>query len=96
MRIPEARRRINEPTVTVRVLAHHAASPADGCVFVMNNYSDNGFLNVRTGEDVSIGEFANLVADVVAFRGRLVFDTSRPDGAPRKLLDVSKLAELGW
>jgi GDP-L-fucose synthase len=69
---------------------------ADACVFVMKFYSDDGFLNVGTGEDVTIAEFARMVAEVVDFRGTLTFDTSRLDGAPQKLLDVSKLAALGW
>jgi GDP-L-fucose synthase len=69
---------------------------ADACVFVMKNYSADEFLNVGTGEDITIAEFAKLVADVVGYRGQLVFDTSRPDGAPQKLLDVSKLTRLGW
>ncbi len=69
---------------------------ADACIFVMKHYSGSEFLNVGTGQDITISEFAQLVADVIGYRGRLVFDTSRPDGAPRKLLDVSKLAQLGW
>jgi GDP-L-fucose synthase len=69
---------------------------ADACIFVMKHYSADGFLNIGTGEDITIAEFAQLVADVVGYRGRLVFDTSRPDGAPQKLLDVSKLTQLGW
>jgi len=69
---------------------------ADACIFVMQHYSDAGFLNVGTGRDVSIAEFARTVAEVVGYRGELVFDTSRPDGPPRKLLDVSRLTALGW
>ena len=69
---------------------------ADASVFVMKHYSDDGFINVGTGEDISISEFARLVAEVVGYRGQLVWDHSRPDGAPRKLLDISKLATLGW
>ena len=69
---------------------------ADACVFLLRNYSDAGFLNVGTGRDLTIAEFARAVADVVAFRGEFTFDTSRPDGTPQKLLDVSKLAALGW
>ncbi|MBV8753431.1 MAG: GDP-L-fucose synthase [Hyphomicrobiales bacterium] len=69
---------------------------ADACVFVMKYYSGDGFLNVGTGEDITIAEFARLVADVVGYSGKIVFDTSRPDGTPRKLLDVAKLAALGW
>jgi GDP-L-fucose synthase len=69
---------------------------ADACVFVMKHYSGDGFLNVGTGEDIAIAEFARLVAEVVGYAGKIVFDTSRPDGTPRKLLDVSKLTALGW
>ena len=69
---------------------------ADACVFVLKNYSDDRFLNVGTGHDLTIADFAKLVADVVGYAGSIVFDTSRPDGAPQKLLDVSRLAQLGW
>jgi GDP-L-fucose synthase len=69
---------------------------ADACVFLMKTYSGEQALNIGTGSDVSIGEFAGVVADVVGYRGNIVFDTSRPDGAPRKLLDVTRLTQLGW
>jgi GDP-L-fucose synthase len=69
---------------------------ADACVFVMKHYSEDKFINVGTGIDVSIREFAEAVADVVGYTGRMTFDTARPDGAPRKLLDVSRLTALGW
>jgi GDP-L-fucose synthase len=69
---------------------------ADACVFLMQNYSSDHALNIGTGADISIAEFARLVADVVGFRGDIVFDTARPDGPPQKLLDVSRLAALGW
>jgi GDP-L-fucose synthase len=69
---------------------------ADACVFLMKNYSGEQALNVGTGADVSIGEFARLIAEVIGYRGNIAFDTSRPDGAPQKLLDVSKLTKLGW
>jgi GDP-L-fucose synthase len=69
---------------------------ADACVFVLKHYSQEDILNIGTGEDLSIAEFAQLVAKTVGYSGKLVFDRSKPDGAPRKLLDVSKLAELGW
>ena len=62
----------------------------------MKTYSDLQFLNVGTGEDITIAEFARLIAEVVGFRGKIEFDTSRPDGAPRKLLDVSAINALGW
>jgi GDP-L-fucose synthase len=69
---------------------------ADACVFVLKHYTGTKFLNVGAGRDISIGEFAQLVADVVGYRGRFVFDTSRPDSTPQKLLDVSELTRLGW
>jgi GDP-L-fucose synthase len=69
---------------------------ADACVFALKQYSGDRFLNVGTGRDVTIAEFARLVADVVGYDGEIVFDTSRPDGTPQKLLDVNLLTKLGW
>ena len=69
---------------------------ADACVFALKNYSDDRFLNVGTGRDVTIADFSKLVADVVGYAGRLEFDSSRPDGTPQKLLDVSRMSALGW
>ena len=69
---------------------------ADACVHVMKTYSSAELINIGTGEDITIAEFARVVADVVGYRGEISFDTSRPDGTPRKLLDVSRLAGLGW
>ena len=69
---------------------------ADACIFVLKHYSDERFLNVGTGEDVTIAEFARFVAEAVDYEGSFVFDTSRPDGTPRKLLDVSRLRARGW
>jgi GDP-L-fucose synthase len=69
---------------------------ADACVFVLEHYSDEQHRNVGSGQEVSIGQFAELVAEIVGYQGKLVFDTSRPDGVPRKLLDSSRLAALGW
>jgi len=66
------------------------------CAFVLKYYTGSKFHNVGTGQDITIAEFAKLVADVVGYRGRFVFDTSRPDGAPQKLLNVSELTRLGW
>ena len=63
---------------------------ADACVFVMKYYSDACFINIGVGEDVPIAHFAQLVSDTVGYKGKIVFDTSRPDGPPQKLLDVSK------
>ena len=92
----------NAPTVTVwgtgkpRREFLSADDLADACVFVMQHYSAPGFLNVGTGKDVTISEFAKTVSDVVGYKGKIVFDTSRPDGPPQKLLDVSKIKQLGW
>lgn len=69
---------------------------ADACAFVLEHYSDDQFLNVGTQKEISIAEFAKTVMAVVGYQGELVFDTTKPDGAPRKLLDVSALDQLGW
>lgn len=69
---------------------------ADACVFLMENYDGDETVNIGTGEDVTIRELAKIVKEVVGFDGELKFDTSKPDGTPRKLLDVSKLNKLGW
>jgi GDP-L-fucose synthase len=69
---------------------------ADACVFLMQNYSSDQAINIGTGTDIRIADFARLVAEVVGFSGKIVFDSSRPDGAPQKLLDVSRLTTLGW
>ncbi len=69
---------------------------ADACVYLLNNYSGNETVNIGTGKEVSILELAEIIKRVVGFEGELVFDTSKPDGTPRKLLDVSKLSSLGW
>jgi GDP-L-fucose synthase len=69
---------------------------ADACVFMLKHYSDMDFVNVGTGVDVTIADFAGLIAQVVGFGGELFFDASRPGGTPQKLLDVSRLNALGW
>jgi GDP-L-fucose synthase len=74
----------------------HVDDAAAACLFVMKEYDGSLPLNVGTGEDLSIRELAELVADVVGYKGTLRFDASKPDGMPRKLLDVSRLTELGW
>jgi GDP-L-fucose synthase len=74
----------------------HADDLADAAVFVLREYTGEQHLNVGTGEDITIRELAELVADVVGWSGELLFDTSKPDGTPRKLLDVSRLSALGW
>jgi GDP-L-fucose synthase len=69
---------------------------ADACIFLMNNYSDSEFVNIGVGEDIAIKELAEKIKEVVGFQGELNFDTSKPDGTPRKLVDVTKLNSLGW
>jgi len=69
---------------------------ADACVHLMKNYSSEELVNIGTGEDITIAEFARVVAATVGYSGEISFDTSRPDGTPRKLLDVGRLAKLGW
>ncbi|MDA0653305.1 MAG: GDP-L-fucose synthase [Proteobacteria bacterium] len=69
---------------------------ADAIVFLMKHYSAEGHVNMGSGQEVSIGELAGLIAEIVEFKGDFDFDTSRPDGAPRKLLDVSLITDLGW
>jgi GDP-L-fucose synthase len=74
----------------------HVDDLADACLFLMQNYEGSEIVNVGTGEDVTIRELAELIRDVVGYEGRLVFDTRKPDGTPRKLLDVSRMNGLGW
>ncbi|WP_354098647.1 GDP-L-fucose synthase [Bradyrhizobium sp. S3.2.12] len=69
---------------------------ADACVHLMKTYSGAELINIGTGEDIAIAEFARVVAEIIGYRGEISFDTARPDGTPRKLLDVSRLAKLGW
>jgi GDP-L-fucose synthase len=69
---------------------------ADACIHLMKTYSDQELVNIGTGEDITIAEFARVVAATVGYSGGISFDTSKPDGTPRKLLDVSRLAGLGW
>jgi GDP-L-fucose synthase len=69
---------------------------ANACFFLMHNYDEPGFINIGTGHDITINELALLIQKVVGFEGKLVFDTSQPDGTPRKLMDVSKLNSKGW
>ena len=69
---------------------------ADACVFLMENYDGTEIVNIGVGEDISISEVAALINEVVGYRGEVVYDNSKPDGTPRKLLDVSRLNSLGW
>ena len=69
---------------------------ADACLFVMKNYSGEAFLNVGTGQDMSILELAQTIARIIGWQGTFTFDPSKPDGTPRKVMDVSRLRDLGW
>jgi GDP-L-fucose synthase len=74
----------------------HVDDLSDACVYLMNHYDESDFINIGTGKDSSIRELAEIVAKVVGFEEKLRFDTSKPDGTPQKLLDVSRLKSLGW
>ena len=74
----------------------HVDDLAKACLFLMENYSDKQIVNIGTGEDLSIKELAELVKEIVGFEGDLIFNTEKPDGTPRKLMDVSKIHALGW
>lgn len=69
---------------------------ADACLFLMNNYDSTDTINIGTGQDITIKELAELIAELTNFKGTIVWDTSKPNGTPRKVLDVSKINNLGW
>jgi GDP-L-fucose synthase len=69
---------------------------ADACYFLMQNYNERDFVNIGTGEDISIKDLALLVKELSGYKGELRFDASKPDGTPRKLMDVSRLKNMGW
>lgn len=74
----------------------HVDDLADACLFLMNRYSQKGFVNVGTGKDLTISGLAQLIKKIVGYQGDLKFNSEKPDGTPRKLMDVSKLKEMGW
>lgn len=74
----------------------HATDMADACVFLMEKYNEKGFVNIGTGKEISIYELALLIKKITGYEGEIIFDTTKPDGTPRKLMDVSKLTNLGW
>ncbi len=74
----------------------HVDDLADACLFLMHNYNSSEIINIGTGKDLSIAELAYLIKDIIEYDGNIIFDTSKPDGTPRKLLDVSKLFNMGW
>jgi GDP-L-fucose synthase len=74
----------------------HATDMADACVYLMQNYSQKGLVNIGSGLEISINDLAQLVKKIVGFEGEIIFDSTKPDGTPRKLMNVSKLSNLGW
>ena len=74
----------------------HTDDLALACLYLMENYNESGLVNIGLGEDISIIDLARLVKKIVGFEGEILTDTTKPDGTPRKLMDVSKLADLGW
>ena len=92
----------NEPSVTIwgtgtpRREFLHVDDLADACYFLLQNYNEQGLVNIGCGTDVSIKELAELIVAEVGFEGQLVFDTTKPDGTPRKLMDTTKINNLGW
>jgi GDP-L-fucose synthase len=92
----------NDPSVTVwgtgkpRREFLHVDDLADACIFLMQQYDRKEFLNIGTGKDIPIAELAELIKQIVDYKGKIVYDHSKPDGTPRKLLDVTRLHSLGW
>jgi GDP-L-fucose synthase len=92
----------NEPTVTIwgtgtpRREFLHVDDLADACYFLLHNYNEQGLVNIGCGTDVSIKELAELIAEEVGYKGNLIFDITKPDGTPRKLMDISKIKGFGW
>jgi GDP-L-fucose synthase len=92
----------NQPSVTMWGTGKpkreflHADDLADACYYLMQHYDEEGLVNIGTGEDLEIRELAMMIKDIVGFDGDIILDTTKPDGTPRKLLDVSKLHTLGW
>lgn len=92
----------NEPSVTIWGTGKpkreflHADDLANACIYLMHHYNEEGLVNIGTGEDIEIGELASMVKEIVGFTGTINNDLSKPDGTPRKLMDVSKLHNFGW
>jgi len=95
-------KRNNEPTVTIWGTGTpkreflHVDDLAEACYFLLQNYNEQGLVNIGCGNDVSIKELAELIVAEVGYEGQLEFDTTKPDGTPRKLMDTSKINQLGW
>jgi GDP-L-fucose synthase len=92
----------NQPTVSVWGTGNalreflHVDDFADACVFLMQNYDEKNFVNIGQGKDISIRSLAELIKHITGFNGKIAFDATKPDGTPRKLMDISKLKSLGW
>jgi GDP-L-fucose synthase len=92
----------NEPQVTVWGTGTplreflHASDMANACVYLMQHFNDKGFVNIGTGKEITIKDLAYMIKDVTGYAGNIVFDTTKPDGTPRKLTDTTKLNRLGW
>lgn len=95
-------KRNNEPTVTIwgtgkpRRDFLHVDDLADACYFLLQNYNEKSLVNIGSGNDISIKELAELIVTEVGYEGQLIFDVAKPDGTPRKLLDVNKISRMGW
>ena len=74
----------------------HVDDCAKACLFLMNNYNESGIINIGTGVDVTIKELALIIKKIIGFKGKINFDSTKPNGTPRKLLDVSKINNMGW
>jgi GDP-L-fucose synthase len=92
----------SEPKVTIwgtgtpRREFLHVDDLADACYFLLQNYNDSEMVNIGSGKEITISEVASLISEIVGYNGSFEFDTTRPDGTPRKLLDVTKINKLGW
>jgi GDP-L-fucose synthase len=95
-------KKYNQPSVTIwgtgtpRREFLHIDDLADACYFLLKNYNEQGLINIGCGTDISIKELAELITSVIGYDGQLLFDTTKPDGTPRKLMDINKLNNLGW
>jgi GDP-L-fucose synthase len=74
----------------------HVSDCAEACYFLMESYNEPGLINIGVGEDISIADLAKLISEIIGYKGNIVYDHTKPDGTPRKLMDVSKLHSLGW
>ena len=99
---PQAKRSLNSHAVTIwgtgdpRREFLYVDDLADACLFLMKNYEEDEIINIGAGKDISIKELAGMIKEIVGYEGDMTFDTTKPDGMPRKLLDVSKMKKLGW